>query len=98
MELDKLAEVFKEESRSVGLKNIQDRLTRLGGAGLRIESVQNEYTKVSFTVGGVGQMMLRIAVLDDENHALERFATVAKDLKILSSVICLRIRMICWHT
>lgn len=50
MNQDKLAELFSEESKSVGIRNIQDRLIRLGGTGLRIESVPDEYTKVSFVI------------------------------------------------
>ena len=52
MSQEKLADVFQGESRGVGLKNIQDRLVRSGGTGLMIESVQMEYTKVSFTIKG----------------------------------------------
>lgn len=47
---EKLKDVFHGESRGVGLKNIQDRLVRLGGTGLNVESVLNEYTKISFTI------------------------------------------------
>jgi len=47
---EKLSEVFDEESKGVGLKNVQDRLVHSGGAGLVIESVMNEYTMVSFTI------------------------------------------------
>jgi sensor histidine kinase YesM len=48
MSREKLAEVFTDDSKSVGLKNIQDRLIRLNKEGLAIESVLMEYTKVSF--------------------------------------------------
>lgn len=48
MSREKLAEAFHEDSKNVGLKNIQDRLIRLNGEGLTVESVQMEYTKVSF--------------------------------------------------
>jgi len=50
MTKEKLSAVFDEESKGVGLKNIQDRMVRSGGMGLAIESVANEYTKVSFTI------------------------------------------------
>lgn len=50
MTREKLSAVFGEESKGVGLKNIQDRMVRSGGTGLFIESVANEYTKVSFTI------------------------------------------------
>lgn len=53
MSEEKLAELFREESRTVGLKNIQDRLIRMGGAGLRIESADGVSTKVSFEIKGV---------------------------------------------
>jgi len=47
---EKLSDVTSEESRGVGLKNIQDRLIRSGGTGLSIESEQDGYTRVSFTI------------------------------------------------
>lgn len=47
---EKLAVIFDGESRGVGLKNIQDRLIRFGGAGLTIECKPEHYTKVSFTI------------------------------------------------
>jgi len=49
---EKLSDVFGEESKGIGLKNVQDRLVRSGGTGLKIESVQNNYTKVSFIIKG----------------------------------------------
>ena len=55
MDREKLSELFREESQSIGLKNIQDRLTRMGGEGLKIESVPGEYTKVSFVLRSVDQ-------------------------------------------
>ena len=53
MNTENLSAVFRGESRSIGLKNIQDRLTRLGEEGLKIESVLGEYTKVSFVLRSV---------------------------------------------
>lgn len=50
MTQEKLDDLFNEERKSIGLRNIQDRLVRLGGEGLKIESVLNEYTKVSFVI------------------------------------------------
>lgn len=50
MTREKLGDLFNGESKSIGLTNIQNRLLRLGGEGLRIESVLNEYTKVSFVI------------------------------------------------
>ena len=50
MSREKLADVLTEDSKSVGLKNIQDRLIRLNKEGLTIESIQMEYTKVSFVL------------------------------------------------
>ncbi len=50
MTKEKLAEVFEGESKGVGLRNIQDRLVRLNGKGLNIESVPDKYTKISFTI------------------------------------------------
>jgi sensor histidine kinase YesM len=47
---EKLTDVFNEESKSIGLKNIQDRLLRSTGEGLTIESIQMEYTRVSFVL------------------------------------------------
>ncbi len=52
MSREKLAEAFNEDSKSVGLKNIQDRLLRLNGEGITVESVQMEHTKVSFVLKG----------------------------------------------
>lgn len=52
MSREKLAEAFNEDSKSVGLKNIQSRLLRLNGEGLKIDSVQMEHTKVSFILKG----------------------------------------------
>jgi sensor histidine kinase YesM len=52
MSREKLEEAFNEDSKSIGLKNIQDRLIRLTGEGLTIESVQMEHTKVSFVLKG----------------------------------------------
>lgn len=52
MSQEKLADVFNEDSKSVGLKNIQNRLIRLNGEGLTIESVQMKYTNVSFIIKG----------------------------------------------
>lgn len=49
---ERLAGIFNENSKSIGLKNIQDRLVRLTGKGLKIESVQMEYTRVSFVLKG----------------------------------------------
>ena len=50
MPKERLSDVYSEESRGIGLKNIQDRLVRSGGTGLLIESDQDEYTRVSFTI------------------------------------------------
>jgi hypothetical protein len=47
---ERLSDVYSEESKGVGLKNIQDRLIRSGGTGLSIESEQDGYTRVSFTI------------------------------------------------
>jgi len=49
---ERLPDLFGEESKGVGLKNIQDRLVHSGGTGLKIESVQNDYTKVNFIIKG----------------------------------------------
>ena len=50
MTRETLENLFNGERKSIGLTNIQNRLLRLGGEGLRIESVLNEYTKVSFII------------------------------------------------
>lgn len=48
MDQEKAADLFCNEKRGIGLKNIQERLIKLYGSGLKIESVPNEYTRVSF--------------------------------------------------
>jgi signal transduction histidine kinase len=53
MNTENLSAVFRGESRSIGLKNIQGRLTRQGDEGLKIETVPGEYTKVSFILRSV---------------------------------------------
>ena len=40
----------EEESDGIGLKNIHDRLARIYGTGLKLDSVQGEYMKVSFII------------------------------------------------
>ncbi len=50
MSKEKCETILEEQGQGIGLKNIHNRLIRLGEAGLKIESVEKEYTRVSFVM------------------------------------------------